>query len=992
MTTTRLMVLISIFAFVSDATFVFANPATTIREHLANERGLCAVVDPSDTSVPFELVQQTELTVYVQSASPEICRDVRTKAAKEGLLGSRIFVVSGDSNRIQLASNLADAVIVGDSANGDVMRSEVLRVLRPEGKALIGDKLITKPQPKGLDEWNHPYHGPDNNPQSRDQVARGPFLTHFLAEPWFGPMPEVTVTSGGRIFKAFGHVAYKPREWPLLNTLVCLNAYNGTELWRRKLREGYMVHRNTMIATPKILMLGDDQACKLIDAASGKQLDAIELKGDDSQPLAWKWMAMKDGVLFALLGKQEQKTIAKKGVRALAGWPWREMGKGYAQADYPWGFGKTLVAIDPSSKKILWQYEETEPLDSRASCMTSGRLFFYSHGNFLGCLDAKSGSIAWKTSDADVLDAIGEHGRAQNPQLGFSSTSYAKCNDQAIYFAGPQRKNLVAVSAKTGRLLWQHPHGNFQLVLRDDALYALGRTETSKKFDLTSGKMLADLQCYRGNCTRATATVDSIFTRGHRHTGTQQLSFDGDRLTRISMMRPACQDGVVVSNGLLYWGPWMCDCNLSLVGVLSLAPAGDFDFDSAATDAGRLEKFRDAPTKVVALDVTANDWPTYRQNNARQSGVYVSVGKPSGINCEFAPKGVDSLTAPVIVGNLAISAASNGSVQAIDLDSKDTRWTTYTGGKIFYPPTIWNGRAFVGSADGYVYCLEAATGETIWRFRAAPENRMIPVYGKLSSTWPVASGVLVEDGIAYAAAGIANYDGTHVFALDAVTGKIVWQNNTSGRMFGDDLVTGVSVQGHLLKHEDRIYLAGGNVVSPAIYDAKTGECVNDLSKSSGQWTKAPRGRELFLMGKEVVAFDRLLYSPKPYQVGRYHSQNRFLQASYGNVLVRARPGRIVRIQDANADTKKIAGVWENAVFEQVDALAVAADQIVVTGTLRGQTPEVLGKHIVAGLNLETGKLLWHETLPGAPASWGLAIGASGTVCVTTQDGQLICYK
>ena len=39
----------------------------------------------------------------------------------------------------------------------------------------------------------------------------------------------------------------------------------------------------------------------------------------------------------------------------------------------------------------------------------------------------------------------------------------------------------------------------------------------------------------------------------------------------------------------------------------------------------------------------------------------------------------------------------------------------------------------------------------IWRFRAAPAERFIPVYGSLSSTWPIGSGVLVEKGVVYAA-------------------------------------------------------------------------------------------------------------------------------------------------------------------------------------------------------------------------------------------------
>jgi len=100
----------------------------------------------------------------------------------------------------------------------------------------------------------------------------------------------------------------------------------------------------------------------------------------------------------------------------------------------------------------------------------------------------------------------------------------------------------------------------------------------------------------------------------------------------------------------------------------------------------------------------------------------------------------------------------------------------------------------------------------------------------VDSTAPVTAGgmVFVGDGVVYAAAGIASYDGTHVYALDAGTGRIQWQNNTSGHFFGGDRVTGVSVQGHLLLHENRLYMAGGNVISPAVYDTRGGRCLNKL--------------------------------------------------------------------------------------------------------------------------------------------------------------------
>ena len=78
---------------------------------------------------------------------------------------------------------------------------------------------LVKPVPDGVDDWSHPYHGPDNNPQSRDQVARAPYLTQFLADPRYAPLPQVAVAAGGRVFKAFGHIAFKEREEPWLDTL-----------------------------------------------------------------------------------------------------------------------------------------------------------------------------------------------------------------------------------------------------------------------------------------------------------------------------------------------------------------------------------------------------------------------------------------------------------------------------------------------------------------------------------------------------------------------------------------------------------------------------------------------------------------------------------------------------------------------------------------------------------------------------------------------------
>jgi len=950
-------------------------------------RGICVLLDDGPADLAVAMARRSALTIYVQLLSDEAVDKARSRVDAAGMLGTRVYVEKGDAARIHLADNLADAVVVTPAVReaAKAHGTELWRVVRPLGKLILGDREQTKPYPAEADDWTHPYKGPDNNPQSTDKLARAPYLTQFLAEPWYVPFPEVTVTAAGRVFKAFGHVGYKQRDWPWVNTLVAINGYNGTMLWKRSLEEGFNIHRNCMIATPEILYLADSKSCKLLDTASG------ELKGEITAPegasgSVWKWMAMEDGVLYALVGEEELRDTTLRGTRTEAGWPWTPMTPGYDAQEYRWGFGRTFFAVDLKTKKVLWTHDEKEPIDGRAVAMQGGRIYYYSDPKFLACLDAKQGKPAWRNNDPKLLEAVGPTLHAQRPDWGFSSSAYLKCSDKAVYFAGPQRTRLVAASADDGHVLWQYPHGNFQLVLRQEGLYAMGRTGPSKLFDPLSGRVLADLPSLRGNCTRATGTIDSIFTRGHEHTGTTRLVVADNQPRRIALMRPDCHDGVIVAGGLLYWGPWMCDCNISLVGLICLGPAGDFDFEAKATDAARLESPAGSEPPVQPLAVSPGDWPAYRADNRRTAASPVDLPGKIAPAWQYSPPAAIDPAAPITAGGLVFTSGSDGVIRAIGAASGKPRWRAYTGGPITYPPAVEQGRLFVGSGDGQVYAFEAASGRPLWRFRAAPAQRKINLYGKLASTWPVASGALVQDGVVYAAAGIASYDGTHVYALDAATGRIRWQNNTSGRLAGEDKVTGVSVQGHLLMHQDRLYLAGGNVVSPAVYDVGDGRCLNTLED---EWIKGPRGRELFILGGKVVAFERLLYAPKEYWPGRYFARH-LLQADAGNVLIRAGEGRVVRIDPATAEEKSPKGLWDSGVFQHPVAMALAKNAVVVAGRLpEGEASKP--QYAMVSLSVSDGHTLWTQPLPAVPASWGLALDSAGRIVVALEDGRVLCF-
>lgn len=992
---------------------VAAEKATELVTEWGVEKGIAVILGAADPQLPVAIASTSDLLVYVQSADRSATDRARQAADAAGMLGTRVYVEHGDLSRVHLASNLADGAVVTAAVGPSFSQAELMRVLHPGAVARYGELLITKRRPDEADDWSHPYHGPDNNPQTRDRLARAPYWTQFLAEPWYVPMPQVTVASGGRLFKALGHIALKRREWPWLNSLVAINGYNGTMLWKRSLKPGFMVHRNTLIATPSTVYIADDQSCKLLDASSGEVRDEIVVPQEVDVDGVWKWMALEEETLYVLVGQKEKIDTIIRGERKKPGWPWRGLGKGY-ESEYAWGFGRTLFAMDLKQREINWIYRSEEPIDSRALCLAEGRIYVYSHQKYLASVDASNGQELWRTTDSKLHAAIAEHDRAQTASKGFASSTYVKANDKGVFFAGPQRTRLVAVSAEDGTLMWEYPHGNFQLILREDALYALGRRETSKKFDYRTGEILADLECYRGNCTRATGTADSIFTRGYRHTGTMRLDLSSGAVEarRMPLMRPACQDGVLIAEGLLYWGPWMCDCNHSLVGLISLASADDFEFSQQAISQERLQTFKSTAT---ADTIDEQDWSSYRGDAQRSASSPVNVPARAQQRWVFDRAPAVDPTAPVTAGDLILWGARDGIIRACDAESGKLRWSTYTGGAIRFPPEVTADGVYVGSGDGWIYCLEIATGKTRWRFRAAPIERKILVHGRLLSTWPVGGGILVDEGVVYGAAGIASYDGTHVYALDARTGDIRWQNNTSGSLARSDLVTGVSVQGHLLLHDGKLYLAGGNVVSPAIYDTQDGKCLNTIDNEwlneplaeerfpskpkEEMFRRSPRGRELFLVDGSVRVFDQLLYSPPKYQRPGYFGGH-FLQANAGDAVVRGTGGRVIRVASTPDENDKPVAMWEHLDFGYPRALALAANAVLVAGDRKGG--EIVGKggasetgddapFLLQALNVEDGTLLWSVPLPARPVSWGLAIDRRGRAIVTLEDGRVLAF-
>ena len=78
-------------------------------------------------------------------------------------------------------------------------------------------------------------------------------------------------------------------------------------------------------------------------------------------------------------------------------------------------------------------------------------------------------------------------------------------------------------------------------------------------------------------------------------------------------------------------------------------------------------------------------------------------------------------------------------------------------------PTIASGRVFVGSDNGFVYSLDAATGCVYWSFENGSIIRNAPVIGPVRGQGSARYAIYFGDGKA------------NVYALDAQTGRLLWK-------------------------------------------------------------------------------------------------------------------------------------------------------------------------------------------------------------------------
>ncbi|MCB9940741.1 MAG: PQQ-binding-like beta-propeller repeat protein [Planctomycetaceae bacterium] len=272
---------------------------------------------------------------------------------------------------------------------------------------------------------------------------------------------------------------------------------------------------------------------------------------------------------------------------------------------------------------------------------------------------------------------------------------------------------------------------------------------------------------------------------------------------------------------------------------------------------GRMKSILFAISFGLAVRVgTAADWPMWRYDAARSNAspaalpdelrlawtLEVPQARPAWPASQEKLQ-FDSVHQPIVVGDLLILGSSaNDSVTAYRTDSGTEAWRFYTEGPVRFAPVAARGRIYVGSDDGFLYCLQATNGKLLWKVQGGPSDSRIIGNDRLISMWPVRGGPVLIDDTVYFTAGIWPFMGIFVHAVDAETGSTTWINSETGSRWvthphGAPSFGSIVPQGYLAAVGDRLLVPGGRSL-PGIFDCKTGvmERFDFGGKGSGGWS------------------------------------------------------------------------------------------------------------------------------------------------------------
>jgi len=449
---------------------------------------------------------------------------------------------------------------------------------------------------------------------------------------------------------------------------------------------------------------------------------------------------------------------------------------------------------------------------------------------------------------------------------------------------------------------------------------------------------------------------------------------------------------------------------------------------------------------------SAEDWPSYRHDAAHSGVTPESPGDGLALQWTYVPLHPPDPAWPATAeemprmhadnafhvamaeGRVFFGSSVTDEVTAIDAASGKIIWSFLTEGPVRFAPTVYNGRVYVGSDDGYVYCLKAGDGTLVWKYRPGPSDEKVIGNERMISLWPVRTSVLVDRGTVYCGAGVFPYEGIYICALNADNGSVVWKNDTIGDRAHELAFGGLTPHGYLVASPDILYVPAGRAM-PAGFSRRTGEFLFWASpggKQGGAWsllsdnqliagvdrsgvphkaaydakTGANRGDVFaWFPGLDMVVRDKTAYVLTPagvYAIDREVHAQAMRQASGAIRQREAMAKELVTLRKQVETAQGEEQAKMRARIEEIGRLTATSraeekrlqDSCVKwhlpapqgsSLILAGETVFVGGSKQVLGVNAETGRRVWRGSITGK--ALGLAAGDSRLI-VSTDEGRI----
>ena len=560
------------------------------------KNGYCLVVGSEKGRLAYELAMKTDLKIIGIEEDSSKVETSRRLLNKAGIYGEKVAIINSSLSELPFSKYFAN-IIVSDkillSGNISATANEIYRVLKPYGGvAILGvpegneNKLtqwvngaenkdweieqnnwtvVKRGKIIGAGEWTHLYSDPSNTSCSDDPVE-GPLQIQWFGRP--GPLeiinrhsrPMSTLFKNGRLFV------------PGDNRVICVDAYNGTPLWKRYVPDsrvlGALKDCGTMAVAEDYIYVAAGQNALGLNVETGVQeivLEAPQLvQGQDSK---WGYLALVENQIFGS-GKKQTASFTVLGRFNCDQFEedFREM----VMSDY-------LFSLDRITGKELWAYKGVvfnntitigdgyiyfiESRNDIALNDLDGRLrvdYFCDGSTYIVKLNKQTGKKEWEKEfkfpyeqimylaySKDVLLVTGSYNKGSYANYalfafdGKSGENLWSDNYQAGNSRWDNRPDKSTINGSHGEQ-WQHP-------------VIIGETVILPPYDfnLHTGKR-GDLYLTRGGggCGGLSGSASNLFARGSNPkiydiTGEQS----GAPITQVS--RPGCWINIIPAGNIV---------------------------------------------------------------------------------------------------------------------------------------------------------------------------------------------------------------------------------------------------------------------------------------------------------------------------------------------------------------------------------------------------------------------------------------------------------